>query len=397
MLKNRKINKREKCALGIVAGLLVIVGVFYLGLNFGNGTLSINGGGLNGNLPSQLNYSSVNQEYQVLKDNFDGKLTETQLLNGLKHGLASAANDPYTVYFTANEEKEFNNELNNSFSGIGIELSQNAQKEIIIIAPLKGSPAAKAGLEPKDIIADVNGQSTAGMSVENAVDAIRGKAGTKVELTIIRGSKEFNVTITRQNIVVPSVSWKTLSGNIGYISITTFANDTSSLIQQAAQYMVNHHVKGIILDLRDNPGGLVTAAITTSSEWLERGQEIMQERRGSQVVQTYRATGGDILHGIPTVVLVNGGSASASEITAGALHDNHDAYLIGTKTFGKGVVQELINLSDGGELKVTVASWYRPDGQDIEKIGITPDEVVQPAANGSDNQLVAAENYINSH
>lgn len=397
MLKNRKINKREKCALGIVAGLLVIVGVFYLGLNFGNGTLSINGGGLNGNLPSQLNYSSVNQEYQVLKDNFDGKLTETQLLNGLKHGLASAANDPYTVYFTANEEKEFNNELNNSFSGIGIELSQNAQKEIIIIAPLKGSPAAKAGLEPKDIIADVNGQSTAGMSVENAVDAIRGKAGTKVELTIIRGSKEFNVTITRQNIVVPSVSWKTLSGNIGYISITTFANDTSSLIQQAAQYMVNHHVKGIILDLRDNPGGLVTAAVTTSSEWLERGQEIMQERRGSQVVQTYRATGGDILHGIPTVVLVNGGSASASEITAGALHDNHDAYLIGTKTFGKGVVQELINLSDGGELKVTVASWYRPDGQDIEKIGITPDEVVQPAANGSDNQLVAAENYINSH
>jgi len=243
----------------------------------------------------------------------------------------------------------------------------------------------------------VNGQSTAGMSVENAVDAIRGKAGTKVELTIIRGSKEFNVTITRQNIVVPSVSWKTLSGNIGYISITTFANDTSSLIQQAAQYMVNHHVKGIILDLRDNPGGLVTAAVTTSSEWLERGQEIMQERRGSQVVQTYRATGGDILHGIPTVVLVNGGSASASEITAGALHDNHDAYLIGTKTFGKGVVQELINLSDGGELKVTVASWYRPDGQDIEKIGITPDEVVQPAANGSDNQLVAAENYINSH
>ena len=393
---NLKYKLTKKEIIQIVAGVIVVVGVFFVGLNIGNGNISFANQGLNSNLPNQLNYASVNQEYQVLKANFDGKLTQTQLLNGLKHGLAAAANDPYTVYFTNSEEKAFNNELNNSFSGIGAELSQNAQKETIIVAPLKGSPAAKAGLQPKDIIAGINGKSTSGMSLNTVVNDIRGKSGSKVTLTIIRGSKEFNLAIVRQNITVPSVNYKILSGNIGYISISTFANDTASLMQKAAQYMVNNHVKGIILDLRNNPGGLVTAAVATCSEWLKPGQEVMQERRGTQVLQTYNATGGDILHGIPTAVLVNGGSASASEITAGALHDHHDAYLIGTKTFGKGVVQQLINLSDGGELKVTIASWYRPDGQNIEKIGITPDEVVQPAANGVDNQLAAAENYINS-
>lgn len=393
----KKINIRSSQVLAVLIAVVVLLGTFYLGLNIGNGNLSFGGGGLNGNLPSQLDYASVNQEYQALKDNFDGKLTETQLLNGIKHGMANAANDPYTNYFTASEAQAFNNELNNAFSGIGAELSQNSKSQVIIMAPIDGSPAAKAGLKPQDIIADVNGKPTSSMTMTQVVDSIRGKAGTKVTLTIIRNGKQFNVTITRQNITVPSVNYKLLSNNIGYISISTFANDTASLMQKAAQFMVKNHVKGIILDLRNDPGGLVTAAIATASKWLKPGQEIMQERRGSTVVQTYTATGGDILHGIPTVVLVNGGSASASEITTGALHDQHDAYVIGTKTFGKGVVQELINLSGGAELKVTVASWYRPDGQDIEKIGITPDKVVQPASNGTDNQLIAAENYLAKH
>ena len=396
--KFHKISKKTKYISLSLAGIASLIAVFLVGLNIGNGNLSfdLSNSTSNTSWPAQLNYSSVNQEYQALKANYDGRLTETQLLDGIKHGLANAANDPYTNYFTANEANSFNNELNNSFSGIGAELSQNAQKAIIIMSPLKGSPAEAAGLKPLDIIAAINGQSTASMSITQAVNAIRGKAGSSVKLTILRGNNQLSIVIKRQTITVPSVTYKVLNNNLGYISISTFANDTSSLIQQAAQSMVSHHVKGIVLDLRDNPGGLVTAAVATSSEWLKPGQEIMQERRGSQVVQTYTATGGDILNGIPTVVLVNGGSASASEITAGALHDHHDAYLIGTKTFGKGVVQQLINLSDGGELKVTIASWYRPDGQDIEKIGITPDKIVNPAANASDNQLTAAENYLTS-
>ncbi len=396
-MKKINLTDKRKKALGIAAAVVVAVGIFVLGVDFGNGTISLSGGGLNSNLPNQLNYASVTQEYHALIDNYDGKLTAIQLLNGIKHGLANAVNDPYTEYFTATEANSFNNELNNSFSGIGAELSQNAKHELIIMSPLKNSPAARAGLQPQDIIADINGKSTANMSITQAVNAIRGRSGTSVGLTIIRGSKEFNVGIQRATITVPSVNYKILSGNIGYISIYTFANDTSSLIKQAAQDMVKNHVKGIVLDLRDNPGGLVNAAVATSSEWLKPGQEVMQERRGSQVLQTYYATGGDILHGIPTVVLVNGGSASASEITAGALHDHHDAYLIGTKTFGKGVVQQLINLSGGGELKVTVASWYRPDGQNINHIGITPDETVKLNSSGPDNQLAAAESYLNSH
>ncbi len=377
---------------------MLLIGVYFLGVNVGNGNLAFGGSSLNSNLPNVLNYSTVNQEYRALIDNYDGKLSSTQLLNGIKHGLANAVGDPYTEYFTAKEAKQFNSELNNSFSGIGAELSANSQKEIIIMAPLKGSPASKAGLQPNDIIADINGNSTAGMTVTQAADKIRGKAGTKVTLTIIHNKKQYDVVITRATITVPSVSYKILSGNIGYISIITFANDTANLIQKAANSMVSHHVKGIILDLRDNPGGLVSAAVAVSSEWLRPGQEVMQERRGNTVLQTYTATGGDILHGIPTVVLVDGGSASASEITAGALHDHHDAYLIGTKTFGKGIVQQLINLNDGSVLKVTIASWYRPDGKNIEHKGIIPDEVVKLGNNATtDTQLQAAEKYLASH
>ncbi len=394
--KFKRLPKKCRISFCVISGLVVVWAVFLLGVNYGNGNISWSNGMSNG-LPAQLNYSSVNQLYQVLKANYDGTLTQTQLLNGIKHGLAQATNDPYTEYFTANEAKTFNSELNNSFSGIGAELSQNSQGEIEVMSPLQGSPAIKAGLQPHDIIAAINNQSTSNMTVEQAVVLIRGKAGTTVTLTIVRGNNEFNVSIKRANITVPSVTYKILSGNLGYIAISTFANDTAALIQKAAQDMVSHHVKGIILDLRNDPGGLVTAAVATTSEWLKPGQVIMQEKKGSQVLQTYYATGGDILNGIPTVVLINGGSASASEITTGALHDHKDAYVMGTKSYGKGVVQQLINLSDGGQLKVTIASWYRPNGKNINKIGITPDQVVQPASNGSDNQLTAAESYLNSH
>jgi carboxyl-terminal processing protease len=361
-------------------------------------------------LPSQLDYSSVNAVYQALKSNYDGQLTETQLLNGLKHGLANATNDPYTEYFTAQEAKAFNSELNNSFSGIGAELSKDSDGNLEVIAPISGSPADKAGLKAKDIIASINGQSTTGISVDDAVNKIRGAAGTKVTLGVIRnGSQTLSLTITRQNINLPSVTTKILNGNIGYMQISIYGDDTASLAQKAADQFKNAHVKGIILDLRENPGGLLDAAVHVSSLWLPQGQKILDEKRGNQVVSSEFALGGDELHGIPTVVLIDSGSASASEITAGALHDNGDAYLIGTKSFGKGVVQDIICVTgatnaDGtcpaDELKVTIASWYRPDGQNINHKGITPDKTVQltdtEASQGNDTQLNAAETYLNS-
>jgi carboxyl-terminal processing protease len=391
----------------------ILIIVLFLGIFIGDGKIAINRSNgyssLNGSLPKNLNYSSVNKVYQALVNNYDGKLTQTQLLNGLKQGLATATNDPYTEYFTASEAQQFNGQLNNSFSGIGAELSLNKQNELEVIAPIAGSPAAKAGLKADDIISEINNTSTSGYTVDQGVDKIRGKAGTKISLQIIRGSQTLNLNITRENIDAPSVTTKILPGNIGYMSISTFGNDTSGLATKAAASFKQDNVKGIVLDLRDNPGGLVNAAINVSSLWLKPGQEVMQEKRGSQVIGTENAIGGDDLNGIPTVVLIDSGSASASEITAGALHDNHDAYLIGQKSFGKGVFQDVICITGkansqgdcpADELKVTIGSWYRPDGQNIEHKGIEPDQKVsitdQDISSGNDTQLNAAEAYLNS-
>jgi carboxyl-terminal processing protease len=394
---NSVAQRRLTMAIKLVGVAVVAVAILEIGINIGSGRITI--GRTQTGLPSSLNYASLSQEYTALRENYDGKLTSTQLLNGAKAGLAQATNDPYTEYFTPSESKDFSDELNNSFSGIGAELGADSSGDVEVIAPIAGSPAAKAGIQPKDIIATINGKSTSGMSPDTAVEDIRGAAGTKVTLGIVRGgSQQLTLTITRQNITVPTVQTKILSGNIGYMQITTFGNDTSTLATQAATTFKNDHVKGIVLDLRDNPGGLVTDAVNVSSLWLPEGKTIMQERRGNTVVQTYQSLGTDTLEGIPTVILVNGGSASASEITAGALHDNGAAHIIGTQTFGKGVVQEILSLSGGAELKVTVASWYRPDGQDIEHKGITPDQIVQltsaDATAGNDTQLNAALSYL---
>jgi carboxyl-terminal processing protease len=383
--------------------LVIVLVIFAAGIGVGNGMLSIHHTrGVAGNLPTKPDYTTVNQVYKSLVDNYDGKLTETQLENGLKHGLATSTNDPYTEYFTPQEAKKFNEQLNNQFSGIGAELGQDSDGNLQVIAPIAGTPAAQAGLLAQDLVAAINGTSTSGMSVDAAVNKIRGPAGTKVTLQIVRNkTTPLTLTITRQNITVPSVNTKILDGNIGYMQISTFANDTTGLAQKAANQFKQQHVKGIVLDLRNDPGGLLDAAVHVSSLWLPQGKLILQEKRGNTVTQTYQATGGNVLNGIPTVVLTNGGSASASEITAGALHDNKAAYVIGQKSYGKGVVQQLINFRDGSQLKVTVASWFRPDGQNINKKGINPDQTVKPAdgdkVGGADAQLQAAENYLSSH
>ena len=183
--------------------------VFFVGWLVGSGRIDLSSiSSVNNNLPNQLNYSSVNQVYQIIKNDYDGKLTTNQILDGIKEGLAGAAGDPYTEYFNKSEAAQFNNELNGSFSGIGAELGENSSNNLIVIAPIAGTPAAKAGLQPQDMINAINGQSTAGLTVDTAVDEIRGPTGTKVTLTIVRGSSQFNVTITRAQITIPSVTWK---------------------------------------------------------------------------------------------------------------------------------------------------------------------------------------------
>jgi carboxyl-terminal processing protease len=325
---------------------------------------------------SALDYSSVNQVYKILSNDFDGNLDKSKLVDGLKSGLVSAAGDPYTEYFSPSEAKSFNDQLQGSIIGIGAELGTDSDNNIVIVSPLSGFPAEKAGLKPKDVIAGIDGKTTSGMSVNTAVTKIRGKEGTQVTLSIVRnGGNPFNVTVTRQKITIPSVKYQE-DGSIGYMKISQFTDDTTSLAQKGAQEFKDKNVKAIVLDLRGNPGGYLSAAVNVSSLWVDEGKTVVQERRGSTVISTESATGNNILKGIPTIVLIDEGSASASEITAGALRDNGAATLLGEKSFGKGSVQQVEQLAGGSEMKVTIARWYTPNGKNIDKQGITPDKVV---------------------
>jgi carboxyl-terminal processing protease len=387
----------------ITGALLAVVVVFGAGVAVGRGNLNFFNSKaipVNTSLSNQLDYSSVNDVYKILKSDFDGNLNKQKLVDGLKAGLVNAAGDPYTEYFNPTDAKTFNDQLSGSIIGIGAELGTDDQNDILIISPLSGYPAAKAGLKPKDIIAAVNGQTTQGMTVDAVVTKIRGKQDTQVTLTIVRGAaKPFDVTITRQKITVPSVTYEE-NGNIGYMKINQFTTDTVSLAQKGAQEFKSKNVKGVVLDLRGDPGGYLSAAVSVSSLWLNNGQTVVQERQGTTVVGTEFASGSNILKGLPTVVLIDGGSASASEITAGALHDNGAAQLVGTKSFGKGSVQEVKNLPDGSELKVTIARWYTPKGKNIDKQGITPDVTValsdQDAVAGKDPQKDKALSLVTS-
>lgn len=343
---------------------------------------------------SQLNFSSLNDLYALLQRNYDGKIDPGKVLDGAREGLVASTGDPYTVYLTAAEAKALNDDLNGKLSGIGAEIGIK-NNVLTVIAPVAGTPAAQAGLQPGDVIAQINGQDTAGMDVDTAVSKIRGQAGTKVTLKLVRAKGQpFDATITRANLTIPSVTWSMKGNGIGYIDISTFGSDTSSLIDKAAADLVGQGAKKIILDLRNNGGGYLNAAQAVSSEFLPAGQLIVSEKTGGKTVDQLASTGGGRLVGLPTVVLVNGGSASASEITAGALHDDRVAKLIGEQTFGKGSVQEIKDLPGGAELKVTVAHWFTPAGINIDKKGIAPDQVVKLTADdynaGRDPQLDAA-------
>lgn len=384
----------------IITGVILLV--FIGGVLVGQGRIGFLNRGAYASrtaLPASFNYKQVDELYQTLRQNYDGKLTEEQVIEGLKHGLAKSTGDPYTEYFTASEATEFNSELQGTISGIGAQLELDQAGHVTVVAPLAGSPAEAAGMRAKDLIVSVDGKSTANMTVNDAVEKIRGKKGTSVKLVVLRdGKQQLDFTIKRDTIQIPTAVSKILDDNIGYLQVSQFSEDTNRLVSEAVTKFQEKGVKKVILDLRDNPGGEVTTAVSLSSLWLDQGDLIVQQRRGSTVIDNRYATNTNSLKGMKTVVLVNGGSASASEITALALRDHNAAYLIGEKTFGKGVVQQLIPFSDGSSLKVTVAKWYSPNGTNINHKGITPDKTVKPTEedykNNNDVQLKAAQEWL---
>ena len=343
---------------------------------------------------SAANLASLNDIYGVLQRHYDGKLDQAKLLDGARSGLVAATGDPYTSYLTAKDAKTLQDDLDGQLSGIGAEIGIK-NNFVTVVAPIDETPAARAGLKPQDIIARINDEDTTGMSVDTAVSKIRGEAGTTVKLKLIRGSQPaFDVSITREQITVKSVKWELKPNNVGYIEVSRFGSDTTSLIDQASVDLKAKGARKIVLDLRNNPGGYLEAGVAVASEFLPKGKLVVEQRRGSKSIDKQTAYGGGDLVGLPMIVLVNGGSASAAEIVAGALRDAKAATIYGEKTFGKGSVQEIKPLPGGAEVKVTVAHWYTPAGVNIGREGIKPDiEIKQTPEDYSadrDPQLDAA-------
>ncbi|MBT5807665.1 S41 family peptidase [Candidatus Uhrbacteria bacterium] len=324
-------------------------------------------------LDDNVDFDDFWEVWEFAKEEFyQQPVSDKDLYYGALEGLVSGLNDPYSVYFPPEEAEAFAASLAGSFEGIGAEIGIKEDK-LQIVAPLSGMPAEAAGLLPGDWIVMIDGLETSGMTVEKAVTIIRGEKGTEVVLSISRNGLDTlqDVSIIRDKIVVDSVKWELTDDNIMLISISTFNHDTAELFYEAVQETLTSGAEGIILNLRSNPGGLLASAIDVAGAWV--GYDTVVIERMQEDASSYDGLMAPRLAGVPTVVLVNGGSASASEIVAGALQDYGLATTVGTTTFGKGSVQDYRQMPDGSALKITTAAWYTPLGRTINETGIEPD------------------------
>lgn len=339
-----------------------------------------------------LDLSSVQTTFQQLKQNYDGDLDTQALISGASRGMTAATGDTYTIYMDKKEAEEFNKDLTGDIGGgIGAEIGSRSEKPTII-RTLADTPAARSGLQAGDVILAVNDESASKWSVSDTVSKIRGDIGTTVKLYVARGAETKEISITREKITSPSVESKVV-GDIGVMTMHRFDDTTTDLARQTAKDFKSKGVKGVVLDLRGNGGGLLTAAQDVAGIWLDN-ELVVSEKTNGKVTNSLNSGSNALLKGVPTVVLVNGSSASASEIVAGALQDHGAATLTGEKTYGKGSVQKLIDLPNDSVLKVTIARWYTPNGKNINKEGIKPNKTVEYTADdandGRDPQMDAA-------
>ncbi|MEN9495935.1 MAG: PDZ domain-containing protein [Synechococcaceae bacterium WB4_1_0192] len=291
-------------------------------------------------------------------------------------GMLASLDDPYTRFLDPREFKEMQIDTSGELSGVGIQLSLDKDsKELVVVSPIEGSPASRAGVLPKDVITAIDGKSTRGMTTEDAVKLIRGQAGTKVTIQLRRAGKTIDTPLVRERIELHAVDSQvntTADGTrIGYIRLKQFNATAAKDMAAAVKNLEGQGVQGYVLDLRSNPGGLLMASVAIARQWLDEGVIVSTKTRDG--IQDIKRANGHALTKRPLVILVNEGSASASEILSGALQDNHRAVLVGEKTFGKGLVQSVRGLSDGSGMTVTIAKYLTPSGRDIHKHGIDPD------------------------
>lgn len=315
----------------------------------------------------------------ISREYLDKKAVDpNKLYYGAISGMVAALGDPYTVFLPPDQQKSSKEELNGSFDGVGIQLGFNKDKRLVVVAPVSGTPAQKAGIKPQDIIVEIDGTDTSGMSLPDAVKLIRGPKGSQVKLTIFRDGDEDTrqFTLTRDTIVVKSVevSFKESAGkNIAVIKLTRFGDRTQEEWDKAVSDILSKAPAGLVLDLRNNPGGYLEGAVFIASEFLDDGVVVMQEKSSGER-SSYKVNREGKLKKLPMTVLINKGSASASEIVAGALQDRKRAKLVGEKSFGKGTIQEAEDLPGGTGIHITVAKWLTPNGHWVnETQGLTPD------------------------
>ena len=329
-------------------------------------------------------YELLNLFGEVLeraKTSYVEPVSDEQLIQSAINGMLVSL-DPHSSYMDGKDFKYMSEQTKGKFGGLGIEVTMESGV-VKIISPLDDTPAYKAGLKPGDYITNIDGKPVVGMTLNDAVDMMRGKIGSKIKLTIRRfNQKPFDVTVVREEIKIRSVKNSIKSGDVAYVRITSFSEDTDKMVSKAvkdAKSKLKGNLKGIIIDVRNNPGGLLDQAVAVSDLFLDKGEIVSTRSRNEEDTVKYNAKKGDIAEGLPIVVIVNDGSASASEIVAGALQDHKRAVILGEKTFGKGSVQTVIPLGKHGAMRLTTARYYTPSGRSIQVKGIEPDIEVKPA------------------
>lgn len=329
-------------------------------------------------------YEMLNLFGEVLertKTSYVEDVTDRKLIESALNGMLVSL-DPHSSYLDAQSFKYMNEQTKGKFGGLGIEVTME-NGVVKVVSPIDDTPASKAGLKPNDYITHIDGEQVVGMSLNDAVDKMRGKIGTKVKLTIRRvNSKPFDVTLKREEIKIQSVKSEVKADDVAYIRITSFSEDTDKMIEKdynKIKKQLKGEPAGIVLDVRNNPGGLLDQAVNVSDLFLDQGEIVSTRSKNPADTVKYTATEGDIAKELPIVVLVNDGSASASEIVAGALQDHKRAIILGEKTFGKGSVQTVIPLGKYGAMRLTTARYYTPSGRSIQATGIVPDVEVKPA------------------